>query len=136
MDKCKIQNFCGAFMRNEISNVVPRKSEEWTLNLNRHDQPGSHWVCWIKIEKDHYYFDSFGERPPPEIIRYLKTKNELKTDKPTIHCNALTVEQNQSEECGALCLYIIFNMLKKEQSSANFIQKLKKRYSKCYSKRL
>ena len=117
-------------MRDEISSLVPRTREECgILNLNRRDQPGSHWVCWVKIERDRYYFDSYAEKPPPEVLKYLKTKNELKTDKPSIHCNASTVQKCGSKECGALCLYVIFNMLKNGQSFTAVIQNLEKRYA-------
>ena len=83
-------------------------------------------MCWVKIERDRYYFDSYAEKPPPEVLKYLKTKNELKTDKPSIHCNASTVQKCGSKECGALCRYVIFNMLKNGQSFTAVIENLEK----------
>ena len=44
------------------------------------------------------------------MATYLKTKQELKNDIPSIKCSAITAQQDASNECGALCLYVIYNL--------------------------
>ena len=104
--RLRIPNFRGVKMRDELPSK-PRKNESGILNLNTHDQKGSHWVAWYKDGKERYYFDSFGEPPPIEIMQYLKSKRELEFDLPVIRRNAVTVQHDQSNECGALCLFIL-----------------------------
>ena len=115
-------------MRDELS-AKPQTNECGILNLNKHTQSGSHWTSWYKIGQDRYYFDSYGERPPLEIERYLKTKEELKNDQPAIKRSAITVQHDISNECGALCLYVLYN-LSNGQSFPHILGRLEKRYAK------
>ena len=97
--------------------------------MNTHLQMGSHWTCWYKRGKNRYYFDSFGEPPPIELLHYLKTRIELKDDLPAIKCNAITVQHDQSEECGSLCLYVL-KQLSRGIAFSSIIEFLEKRYMK------
>ena len=101
-----IPNFRGVMMRDELP-IKPLKIECGVLNLNTHDQRGSHWVCWFKQENERYYFDSFGEPPPLELLRYLKTPEEFKSNAPVIRRSAVIVQHFGSNECGSLCLYAL-----------------------------
>lgn len=104
----QIPHFTGVWMRDElpISPLVPG-DECGILNLNTHYQPGSHWTCWHCDGGERYYFDSFGEPPPLELLRYLKTPTEYRLDIPAIRISAVTVQHDGSSECGALCLYVL-----------------------------
>ena len=131
INQCKIPNFKGVVMRDEILKMRPLlKNECGVLNLNKSSQRGSHWTCWIKKGTDRYYFDSFGERPPNELIKYLKTEKEMKSDSPVIKCNAVTVQHYLSNECGGLCLYVLYCMTQGGDSFTNIIKKLQKRFEK------
>ena len=101
-----ISNFRGVKMRDELP-TKPRKNESGILNLNTHDQKGSHWVAWYKDGKNRYYFDSFGETPPIEMLQYLKSSQEFELDLPVIKQNAVTVQHDISSECGSLCLFFL-----------------------------
>jgi len=124
-----IPNFRGVKMRDELP-ATPRKVECGILNLNTHEQEGSHWTSWYKSGNDRYYFDSFGEPPPLEILFYLKTSQELKYDFPAIKCNAITVQHDESNECGALCLYILKQMSTTRVSFSDILEFLHTRYGK------
>ncbi len=126
--KLKIPFFKGVKMRDEISSTQPKINECGVLNLNTHWQRGSHWTCWYKRGKDRYYFDSFGEPPPTELLRYLKTPTELDEDLPAIKCNAITVQHDQSEECGSLCLYVLKEM-SKGLTFSSILEYLEMRYN-------
>ena len=126
--KLKIPYFIGVKMRDELPSRS-RINECGVLNLNTHLQSGSHWTCWYKRGKDRYYFDSFGEPPPPQLLCYLKTPSELERDLPAIRCNAITVQHDQSDECGSLCLYVLKQM-SRGTSFSSILQLLEMRYSK------
>ena len=104
-EKLKIPNFRGVKMRDELPKK-PREQECGVLNFNTHDQSGSHWVCWLKTGNDRYYFDSYGEPPPDELMSYLKTYKEMTERLPVIRQSAVTVQHYQNE-CGSLCLYVL-----------------------------
>ena len=98
MNLLHISDFKGVKMRDEFSN--PRFKECGISNLEPHTEEGSHWTCWYKDGNERDYFDSFGEPPPIELERYLKTDKELKTDQPVIKRSAITVQHDLSKECG------------------------------------
>ena len=125
----KIPNFRAVRMRDELTGKSPKHNECGIINLESHLQQGTHWTCWFKQGKDRYYFDSYGEPPPLEMIKYLKTDNELKNDKPVIKRSAVTVQHDKSSECGALCLYILKQMSDGVQFSV-ILERLLKRYEK------
>ena len=107
-----VVNFRGVRMRDELKGQKPRKNECGILNFNTHTQRGTHWTCWVKFGKTRYYFDSFGEPPPIELTKYLKTETELKNDSAVIRRSAVTVQHDNSNECGALCLYVLTKLNK------------------------
>ena len=121
-----IPNFRGVMMRDELP-VKPLDVECGVLNLNTHTQQGSHWICWYKYRKERYYFDSFGEPPPLELLRYLKTSAELKSNAPVIRRSAVTVQHYKSNECGSLCLYVL-KMLTNGLSFSTILSTLVERY--------
>ena len=104
-ERMKIPDFRGVKMRDELPAKCHNR-ECGILNFNTHDQQGSHWVCWYKSGNDRYYFDSYGEPPPIELIAYLKTYEEMREGCPVIRQNALIVQHYQNE-CGSLCLYVL-----------------------------
>ena len=104
--RLRIPNFCGVKMRDELPSK-PRKIESGILNLNTSYEAGSHWVAWYKDGKERYYFDSFGEPPPIEMMQYLKSNRELELDLPAIRQNAVTVQHDISNECGSLCIFVL-----------------------------
>ena len=48
--------------------------------------------------------DSFGQTTPPEIQKYLKTKEEYETGKAVIQRNTDIVQHVNTHVCGHLCL--------------------------------
>ena len=114
-----IPDFRGVKMRDELPSI-PFKHECGILNFNTHDQQGSHWVCWFKCDNDRYYFDSFGEPPPVELLTYLKTYEELKNNSPVIRQSAVTVQRYESNECGSLCLFVLKKFSEKLKFSEIF----------------
>ena len=129
VEQLQIPHFIGVKMRDELPKHEPMTKECGILNLNSHLQSGSHWTCWYKRGKDRYYFDSFGEPPPIELLQYLKTYIEWRKDLPAIKCNAVTVQHDQSNECGSLCLYVLEEM-SRGLAFSTIIEHLERRYNK------
>ena len=107
----KIPNFVGCHMIDLLPSKS-RKKECGIVNLESSAEKGSHWVCWYKNGKERIYFDSYGEPPPPELEVYLKTKKELENSKLCIKQSSVTVQKDDSSECGSLCLYVIYYLNK------------------------
>jgi len=126
--RLEIPHFRGVKMRDELP-PKPRKNESGILNLNTHEQKGSHWVAWYKEGKQRYYFDSFAEPPPIEMLYYLKSSREFEFDLPVIRRNAVTVQHDQSTECGSLCLFVLKH-LSSGIPFSKILEALQERYKK------
>ena len=113
-------------MRDELP-TKPIDIECGILNLNTHRQLGSHWVCWYKKGRERYYFDSFGEPPPLELVHYVKTFTEINLDLPAIRRSSVTVQHYESKECGSLCLYVL-KMLTNNISFSTVLLTLARRF--------
>jgi hypothetical protein len=81
------------------------------FNLDKHDEPGSHWVCaYIDIDASSaYYFDSYGIKPQYEILRLFK---RLQTQGiKHLYYNDIR-HQREGSECGMYCLFCIICLLR------------------------
>ena len=121
-----LPHFRGVLMRDELP-IKPNNIECGILNLNTHKQVGSHWVCWYKDGMERYYFDSFGEPPPVELLYYLKTSTEINLDLPAIRRSSVMVQRYGSNECGSRCLYVL-KMLTRNLSFSMVLSTLAKRF--------
>lgn len=83
-----------------MRDTLPRKpwsKENIIVNLDSRASSGTHWVAIKKDGRCAYYFDSFGNLPPPkEIVRYLRRSK--------IRYNAKSYQTVDTEICGQLCL--------------------------------
>lgn len=108
VEKAKLPNFRGVFMRNRL----PKKS--WTfecgiINLDDFDQPGTHWVAYHKDANITTYFDSFGNLEPPiEFVKYIGSKNK-------ILYNHKQYQNYRTYNCGNLCLEFLYRFYNKNQ---------------------
>jgi len=73
------------------------------MNLDRHNQPGSHWVAFaIDLRKRAImYYDSFGRPPPAELRAFFERVREESPSRYT--CNSVynaVVHQRRNTECG------------------------------------
>ena len=99
------------------------------FNLDKHDEDGSHWVSmFINLDKNYmYYFDSFGTKEPPEVLKLVKRlKKEYKNHNKEINYKRNTIRhQFNNSECGVYCINFIVNMLKGKDFDS-FIKNIKK----------
>lgn len=97
--KFKIPHFRGVFMRNELSLMTPRRNETGIINLDSSSGNGTHWVAYSKKNNRVLYSDSFGLRPPPEVVQYFKGHNLLYSND--------QIQEFDSSNCGKLCLLFL-----------------------------
>ena len=94
--KLKIKKFRGMFMKDELPKKV-HKVQCGIINLEDSSKEGSHWTTYFK-NNDKYYFDSYGNAPPPKsLVKYLGPKNLVYNEERY---------QNYDDPpiCGHLCL--------------------------------
>ena len=127
----RIPYFRGVFMRDELPKVA-RQIECGILNLNRSDEMGSHWVCYVRNQNDRIYFDSFGQITPLELQEYLKTPKEFNTNKAVIQRNSDVVQRPNSHVCGHLCLVVLTSLMREHLSYQNILDSLNDGYSQGY----
>ena len=100
IDVAKKQSLYG-FREVFLRDTLPKKAKSnecGILNLDSSSGDGTHWVMWFKKGKEMFYFDSYGEQPPNELIAYLKSP---------IFYNIERVQQNGEVFCGHLCLFAL-----------------------------
>lgn len=89
-------------MRNNLPKRV-YKIECAIINLDSVDGPGTHWVAYYKNNKNVYYFDSFGNLPPPlELVYYLGGDTK-------IFYNHKNYQKFDTVICGQLCIKFLYN---------------------------
>lgn len=56
----------------ELDNITPKIG--MVINLDKHDEPGSHWVALYANLKNNkiYYFDSFGKKPGKKVTNFIR----------------------------------------------------------------
>lgn len=88
------------------------------LNLDYHDEPGSHWVAVLldKSSRTLEYFDSFGDDAPPEVYK-LSERLPHGTHGWSMVVNKVAHQQKNSE-CGNYAINFIVQRI----SGSNFKQ--------------
>lgn len=82
------------------------KNECGVVNLDSSEGPGTHWVAYGKRGQEIYYFDSFGDLPPPkELISYFGSDAQ-------IYYNYLNYQKYGTVVCGQLCITFLYNFNK------------------------
>ena len=81
------------------------------FNLDKHNEPGSHWVCaFVDMPKrSAYYFDSYGYEPQKEIHDFLVRCKEQGCE--NVYYNDIR-HQRKGSECGMYCLFVLICLLR------------------------
>jgi len=85
------------------------------FNLDKHDEPGSHWVAlFIDLNKNNiYFFDSYGIKPPKEVrilMNRLKSQAKNNNQKIKLFYNNIR-HQYKNSECGVYSINFIVKLL-------------------------
>lgn len=53
--------------------LLPREAGAYIINLDHSPGKGTHWVAlWLDNKLNEYYFDSFGEKAPREVVNWIE----------------------------------------------------------------
>jgi hypothetical protein len=115
--RCIADNMCKFRVDRALKRGIKRVGA--VFNLDRHDQPGSHWVAlYMCIDKDSpqygiYYYDSTGYNIPPQIMKFaniIKSQlEELGYKSPPIMDNK-RMHQKSDGNCGIYAIHFIVKM--------------------------
>ena len=119
----KIPKFRGVELPKEINPV-----ECGIVNLNTREEP--RWICYAKVYKNRCYFDSFGEKIPLEILRYMKTEEEFRDNAPVIQRIVDTLQGADTKISGHLCLFVLTSLMRERLPFKEVIKQLNYAYAK------
>lgn len=113
---CVEQSICSISLQEMISKKKTHIG--FVFNLDKHNQPGSHWVSmFVDIANQYiFYFDSAGDGPSKEVVAL---KNKLveqgkQLSNPIVfkyYDNEGRDHQKHNTECGVYSIYFIITML-------------------------
>lgn len=123
-NQCVWKDLCAFNLKDKIGK---KKKIGIIFNLDKHNEPGSHWTSlFIDLEKDFvFYLDSAGDKMPGEVDVLVKRIIEqgLYLDIPkkmTFYENYPFVHQEENTECGMYSLYFIITMLTNKKKDVEF----------------
>lgn len=98
--------FKGVFAKDELKKIKVKKNENFAfvINLENHNQGGSHWVSMYNDKNLPYveYYDSYGLEPPIEVENFVNSK----VKKPIFY-NPYQQQKPTSNRCGYFCIHYI-----------------------------
>ena len=85
--------------------VVLKPFHYYIVNVDNHDQPGSHWLAVFTSAKRAYIYDSYARDPASIVFKLLKTisKKGFKLSKTDLVHNMEQIGYN-SEVCGQISM--------------------------------
>lgn len=108
--------FVGVFPSDRLPHSVNRFPSAFIVNVDRHDEPGSHWVAmYFNKYGQADFFDSFG-RPPSLCSMHFKTF--LDNHAKAWNFNTRSLQSHWSAVCGQYCLYVLLNRVKGNSMSS------------------
>ena len=94
--------FIGVYSRDNLPKQI--KDGAYVINLDEHDDIGTHWIALFCKTNEIVNFDSFGvEHVPEKIKKFIGNKN--------IKANIYRVQANDLVICGYFCMGFIDFML-------------------------
>src|SRR6266576_3854996 len=110
--KYKIPYFRGIYFRNYLPKN-PREYETCIINLDLKENPGTHWICYIKRKSKIIYFDPLRNVSPPlELLIYFSNN--------TVYYNHQSKQVPGTVNCGHLCLqFLIYETKNKKIKCVN-----------------
>ena len=103
--------FNGVYSRDNL----PNKNGAYVINLDEHEDIGTHWIALFCKKNEIFHFDNFGgEHIPEETEEFIGNRN--------IKVNIFRIQANNSVMCGYFCIGFIDFMLanKKMTDFTNF----------------
>ena len=97
--KLGIRSLRGIYSRDRLPKNI--RKECGIINLDDIQGPGTHWVCYRKINNVVEYFDPFGLIMPNEALKYFNTSGKK------IVYSIDEIQNRNTVLCGYWCLYYL-----------------------------
>jgi len=112
-DECVWEELCKFNLEKTIRSG--KKKIGIIFNLDPHFKGGSHWVALFinTRDKNIYYFDSYGEKVPDGIDKFVKTVQNQSSNIGRQYKFNENKKRHQfsNSECGMFCLHFIRSMI-------------------------
>jgi hypothetical protein len=137
-DQCVWEEICQFDLKQQIARGKTKLG--FIFNLDKHNQPGSHWVAlFVSVKKrEIYYFDSYGDEAPPEILSLVKRiqQQSAKLGPKYDYKFNKTRHQYGNSECGMYSLYFLVHLIREkafdkfntERIKDKYVENLRKKY--------
>jgi hypothetical protein len=109
-------------MKDELK--APLAQGCYIINLQNHDEGGSHWTAFIKDRNDIYYYDSFGVVPPQNLYDIFKI------DSHNIYYNTSDDQYFDSTSCGWWSISFLYYMTNTKGNMLDRMKKFDKKFCK------
>ena len=120
--KLKIK-LVGVYMKDELQNS-DLKQGCYIINLQNHDEDGSHWTAFIKDKNDIYYYDSFGVVPPQNLYDIFII------DSTSLYYNTSDDQNFDSTSCGWWSISFLYYMTNTKGNMLDRMKKIDKKFRK------
>ena len=90
----------GVYMKDELNNNVIQGN--YIINLQNHNENGSHWTAFIKDKNNIYYYDSFGVFPPQNEYDIFRKESD------NIYYNTSHHQNIDSTSCVWFCIAFLY----------------------------
>jgi len=136
--ECVWDELCEFSLKKHIANK--HKKIGVIFNLDPHYKSGSHWVAlFINVNKKTvYYFDSYGDKPPAQIKKFINTviKQSSEMGEKYKYLENKKRHQFGHSECGMYSMYFITQMIRnkcfekfqRNKITDNYMLRLRKRF--------
>jgi hypothetical protein len=98
-NKLKIR-LVGVYMKDELK--APLKEGNYIINLQNHNEHGTHWTSFIKHRNDIYYHDSFGVIMPQNEYDIFLLEHD------NIYYKTMQKQDLDAVSCGSWCIYFLY----------------------------
>ena len=92
-----------------MDRLPTRNNGAYVINMDNHDEPGSHWVAVFVDNGAVEYFDSYGRAPTDSrLLHFLG---------PNFSYNSVALQRLFTTVCGYFCLYFLLKRARGVSSS-------------------
>lgn len=88
----------------------------YIINLQNHNQNGTHWCAYTKYQSIIYYHDSFGMPPPQNEMDIFEKESD------NIYINTFDKQDINASSCGYWCIAFLYYM---SHHKGSYLQKFK-----------
>jgi hypothetical protein len=94
--------FGSVLARDQLPLDIENKKLLYIVNLDPISKPGTHWIAIFMNGNKSEYFDSLGNTPHDDFVKFMLTKSN------SFNFNRIAVQDSYSSYCGLYCLFYCY----------------------------